>query len=296
MALISYNAYPGWRLNEVIREMMLYRGRKAADPAESLAMGRQIVQFVSEHTPNSTFFRDLIRHYQKHLSNVQDRYLLHDHLELVNDPRYFWQFIEEAKAHGLAYVGDSSAELDPWVIISEPAREMIAKMSADRLEQEQYLDFLVNRPFRGSVLCREEAAPESASPALNRVRDLYVAGNPPDMPAGTDEQGRPTFKFANGDNQIAFSDPSAIAVLRHLRRVWPSAVPFTELLAAYVNQVPADPTANKPSEAVERLLGMCHGCGVVELWSRPASVLSPTPGDIRARLAMRDGRRPTTIK
>ena len=24
---------------------------------------------------------------------------------------------------------------------------------------------------------------------------------------------------------------------------------------------------------------MCHGCGFVELWSRPTSVLSPTPGD-----------------
>jgi SAM-dependent methyltransferase/methyltransferase-like protein len=278
IALVSYNAYPGWRFNEVIREMMLYRVRKTTDPVESLALGRQIVQFVGEHTPNSTFFRDAIRHYQKHLSNVSDRYLLHDHLGLVNDPRYFWQFIEEVKAHGLAYVGDSSTEPDPWVIISEPAREMIARMSSDRLEQEQYLDFLVNRPFRGSVLCREEAARETTSPVLNRMRDLYVAGNAPDVPAGTDQRKRPVFKFGDGDNQIALSDPSAIAVLRHLRRAWPSAVPFREVLSAYVNQRAADPTANRATEAVERLLETCHGCGLVELWSRPASVLSPNPG------------------
>jgi SAM-dependent methyltransferase len=279
MALISYNVYPGWRQNEVIREMMLYRARKATDPAQSVALGRQIVQFVAEHTPDSTYFRDAIRDKQKHLSNVPDHYLFHDHLEPVNDPRYFWQFVGEAKAHGLAYVGDCSAAQDPWVIISAQAREMIAKMSGDRLEHEQYLDFLVNRAFRGSVLCREEAALEAASPAPNRVRDVHVTGCPQDVPAGTDKRGRPIFRFGNGDNQIALSNPPGIAVLRHLRRVWPSAVPFTELLTAYVNQGGADPAANNTIEAVEQLLDMCHGCGLVELWSRPTSDLSPTPGD-----------------
>ena len=170
VALISYNTYPGWRQNEAIREMMLYRGRKSTDPAESLAMGRQILPFVNDHTPNSGSFRDAIKEQMAQISNAPDKYLVHDHLEVVNNPRYFWQFIGEAKAHGLAYIGDSTAEPNPWIVISEAAREMIERMSEDRLEREQYLDFLVNRTFRGSMVCREEVAREAASPAPNRVR------------------------------------------------------------------------------------------------------------------------------
>ena len=230
IAYISYNTYPGWRLKEVAREMMLYHARQTDDPAQHMARGRQIVQFVSEHTPDAGFYRDVLRDNQKSVAAGSDEYLLHDQMEVVNDPRYFWQFIEEAKAYGLEYIGESSGDRDPWLKISGPVREMIAKMSADRLEREQYLDFLVNRTFRGSVLCLAEPA-ATTSLASDRVRDVYVAGNPPEVPAGTNAQGRESFKFGTGDYQVVLSDPQSIAVLRHLRRVWPSSMPFAELLS-----------------------------------------------------------------
>jgi SAM-dependent methyltransferase/methyltransferase-like protein len=278
IAFISYNTYPGWRLKEVAREMMLYHARQAGDAAECAARGRQIVQFVSEQTPDSGSYRNVMRDNQKGIAGGSDRYLLHDEMEVVNDPRYFWHFMEEANAHGLAYVGESSADPDPWVKISAPVREMIGKMSADWLEQEQYLDFLVNRTFRSSVLCLAETAAANASPAWNRVRDVYIAGNAPEFSAGTNAQGRASFKFGTGDYQVVLSDPRSIAVMRHLHRAWPSPVPFAELLSAYVNQPAEDPIPNNAAEILERVIEAYHSWGLVELWSRPSSVISPTPG------------------
>jgi len=278
MALVTYNAYPGWRLKEVTREMMLYHARGATDPAESLALGRQMVQFVRECTPVTTFFRDMVQDHEKRIAAASERYVIHDHMEVVNDPRYFWQFMKEAMAHGLAYVGESSADPNYWLRISDPARETIRKMSTDQLEREQYIDFLVNRTFRSTVLCRSEAAPDAASPASSRIRDVYVAGNPSEAPAGTDALGRASFKFETGDKQITLSAPSAIAILRHLRSRWPAAVPFSELLSAFVDQAAVNSAPNKTADAVERLIEAYHDWRLVELWSRPSGIIATAAG------------------
>jgi len=278
LALISYNTYPGWRVKEIAREMMLYHARNAADAAQSIARGREIVQFVSEHATDTGYYRDAMRHNHQRTLEGSDQYILHDHMETVNEPRYFWRFMEEAHTHGLAYVAESGADADPWVRISKPVREEIAKMSADRLEREQYLDFLVNRTFRSSVLCLTEAADVTKSPSPNHIRRLQVAGNPPEVDDGKNAQGLPRFKFGEGNYQVVLSDPRSIAVLRHLRRAWPASVPFAELVTAYINQSAIDPGQNKAVEALERLVEAYYGLGIVELWTGPCNRISPTPG------------------
>ena len=277
IGFVSYNTYPGWRQKEIVREMMLYHARDAADPVEQIARGREIVQFVAEHTQGPEYYREFMRQSQLLLAGKSDQFLLHDNMEAVNEPRYFRRFVEEVNASGLAYVGESGAGQDVWLKLSAPVRERIAKASANRLEREQYIDFLIVRTFRNSVLCLAEAVAEAASPASGQMRDLFVAGNPPDVPAGTNAQGRPNFKFGTGDCQFIVSDPRLIAVLRHLRRAWPAPVPFAELLSAFSDQE-ADPDPKRPAQALELEIAAYYGVGLIELWSRPSSVISLTPG------------------
>ena len=139
------------------------------------------------------------------------------------------------------------------------------------------MDFLLNRAFRESVLCRKEAMPTAMDPANDRIRSLYIAGNPTEAPAGADAQGRPLFQFSAGEQAAKKSDPRAIAAMRHLCRAWPSAVPFSEL-AAVANAQSSASQKDHPEKTAFALAGAiqtCYALRVVEMWNRPTDHISP---------------------
>ena len=90
-------------------------------------------------------------------SELPDDYLYHEHLDEVNHPVYFHEFVAHAAAHGLQYlweshVGELGTGLRPEV------REAIRGLSADLIVQQQYIDFLIHNRFRCSLLCRSVGA------------------------------------------------------------------------------------------------------------------------------------------
>ncbi|MGD0464179.1 MAG: class I SAM-dependent methyltransferase [Tepidisphaeraceae bacterium] len=279
LAYISYNTFPGWRPKGVIRDMMLYNARNAADPAERIKRGREMVQFVADHTLSTAYYRDMVREFHKSMSGDDDSYLFHDQMELINDAVYFRDFVSEAQAHGLAHLGDANAKDDYWDRIPAPLRESISKMSADTVERDQYMDFLLNRTFRQSVLCRAEAAAGADGAAASHIRKLYIAGIPEETPAGANAAGQPAIQFGNEQDKVQLSDPRPIAAMRHLCRVWPSAVSFSELAAAAFTHSPADQQdPEKTSVALAHVIETCHSLNIVELWSRPTNHISPAAG------------------
>jgi hypothetical protein len=96
--------------------------------------------------------------------------LFHDDLADNNDPIYFCDFVAHAKRHGLQFVGEVEANLnyDPNGLLP-PAMEQAA--APDRIEREQYMDFLRLRRFRQTLLCREEIAlkPEPDARQFDRL-------------------------------------------------------------------------------------------------------------------------------
>ncbi|MGD0464408.1 MAG: methyltransferase regulatory domain-containing protein, partial [Tepidisphaeraceae bacterium] len=196
-----------------------------------------------------------------------------------NDAVYFRDFVSEAQAHGLAHLGDANAKDDYWDRIPTPLRESISKMSADTVERDQYMDFLTNRMFRRSILCRAEPALGTPETAANQIRKLYIASNPTEKPAGTNAAGQPMTQFGTEHDQVQLSDPRPIAAMRHLRGAWPSAVSFSELAAAVLAQAAAnqkDPERN--AKALAHMIETCYSLGIVELWSRPTDHISPAAG------------------
>jgi len=274
LAYISYNCYPGWRLMEIGREMMLYVGGNTADPKVSAGRGREIIRLVAAHPPNQSHYRETMRTLQKSLVNESDRQILHDRMEVVNLPLYFWQFMQDCKAHGLGYVGDAWATVDPSVDLSKPALEIISKISTDALDAEQYSDFFDNRMFRSSVICHEQLISAPRSPAPGRFAKLYFAGNPPQTPAGLDAEGRAAFDFACGDFKVRVSDPRPLAVLGRLKAAAPAPVSFEELRKAVHQQVPGYFDSPEPIEALERLIQTYHRMGMIELWSNAPDFLT----------------------
>ncbi len=141
------------------------------------------------------------------------------------------------------------------------------------------MDFLTNRMFRRSILCRAEAALGTPQAAANQIRKLYVASNPTETPAGANAAGQPLTQFGTEHNQVQLSDARPIAAMRHLRGAWPSAVPFSDLATAVLVQAPANHTdPERNAEALAHMIETCYSLGIVELWSRPTDYISPTAG------------------
>src|SRR6266545_3188744 len=61
VAYISYNVYPGWRVNEVMREMMLFHTKDVKHPRERVAQARALAKWVADAQTKSTAYSLLLR-------------------------------------------------------------------------------------------------------------------------------------------------------------------------------------------------------------------------------------------
>ncbi|HEY1922238.1 MAG TPA: methyltransferase regulatory domain-containing protein, partial [Tepidisphaeraceae bacterium] len=263
--------------------------RNSTDLAERAALGREIIQFVAQQTPDTGPYGEMMRGFGKAIAAYSDSHILHDQMEAVNEPVNFQHFMSEASAHGMAYAGESSVWPHAWTRLPSELRETVLKMSKDRIEQEQHLDFLLNRAFRESILCRKEFGNIGAVSTSDLFSGLYIAGNPNEAPAGVDGQGRALFQFSAAEQTAKISDPRAIAAIRHLRRAWPSAVPFSELVNVAVGESPQRQPeyVEKTAMALAGAIQTCYALRILEIWNRPTSRISRIAGEypLASRLA-----------
>ena len=157
VAFISYNTLPGWNAVKTIRDMMLYHGQNFDDPAQKVLEARNMLKFVADNMKAETGpYKETLEAEISMLQNVSDNYLLHDHLEAVNEPCYFHEFAAKATIQGLSYLGDADL---PYMFLgnyNEKVSGTLMQMD-DAVRQEQYLDFINNRRIRMSLLVKEGA-------------------------------------------------------------------------------------------------------------------------------------------
>ncbi|WKW19710.1 methyltransferase regulatory domain-containing protein [Campylobacter fetus subsp. fetus] len=96
---------------------------------------------------------------------MKNFYILHEYLETFNDPCYFYEFVERAKNQDLEYLIDAS--MTPTYITCIDDLPQNSRPN-ERIQKEQYGDFLSNRAFRSSVLTTSKNA-SSITEALNGI-------------------------------------------------------------------------------------------------------------------------------
>jgi len=168
IAYLSYNTLPGWNMVRSLREMMLYHTSRYENPAEKAAQARSLLNFLRDNAsgdPQSPY-RQLLTSEINLLAMHPDSYFLHDHLEQHNIPHYFHQVIGLAQAAGLQYLGDAQLQTMFPQNFTQAAQDLL-HTTQDILLQEQYMDFLSNRRFRMTLLCR-------AGVSLNRTLNLQT--------------------------------------------------------------------------------------------------------------------------
>ncbi|MBU0858622.1 MAG: methyltransferase regulatory domain-containing protein, partial [Alphaproteobacteria bacterium] len=206
LAIVSYNTLPGWNAVRSLREMMLFHTNRFNTPQEKIVQAKALLNFLADNVPEGrTGYKAVIEEERKMLANTNDSYIFHDHLEHTNKQFYFNEFMQMAAKNNLAYVGDTA--LTSMFVGNMPKGALEALQAVnDIVSQEQYMDFITNRRFRNSILCKKENVIKRSLDE-NQIFDYYLA------PQMKPEEGKtkPPMNFVSG-NGGAFTANDEVAV------------------------------------------------------------------------------------
>ena len=154
IAYISYNTLPGWNMAKSVREIVQYHTQSHYIPSEKLRQARLLITFLRDNIRyKNSAYRSLLN--EELLLLEDENYFFSDYLSEHNSAYYFESFIQKAKLHKLQYLSDSNIETMFIGNFSENVGAQFKELSHDIIKTEQYLDFLTNRRFRMTLLCRE---------------------------------------------------------------------------------------------------------------------------------------------
>jgi methyltransferase-like protein/2-polyprenyl-3-methyl-5-hydroxy-6-metoxy-1,4-benzoquinol methylase len=270
VAFVSYNALPGGRIREMLREMMLFHLDGAKDLDARIQGAHEVVRWFQECRPGDGE-SGVVRDQLKSILERRPQCLYHDELGEVYHPVYFQEFVAHAGRVGLQYLSEATyhdmyAGEFPATVVEQVDRAA----GGNRIRREQYFDFLRCRMFRQTLLCRQDVA-LAAEPMAERLRRLYVssAAKPvsprPNLSEGIPEE----FRGGHGSG-ITSAHPFTKGVMQLLSEAWPQAVSFADLLASAAKLAPQSTT----TENLAAFLLATYAPGVIELHAEPAQCVS----------------------
>jgi methyltransferase-like protein/trans-aconitate methyltransferase len=273
IAFVSYNVYPGWHVHDILRAAMLYDARDARSTAERLRAARTSLEFLNDSLDVQVPYDAAVKAELTQLMAQSDGYLLHDHLEPINQPVYYREFAAHARRHGLQPAGDCVLGIRFADYLGAEAEERLAAVTPDAALKEQFRDIVRNRSVRHTLLCHE-GLEVTRGLAVEQLSGTYLAANlrPENPIIGPRTTDVVRFVAANG-LRISTGAPVIKAALAHLATAWPGYVAIEELTAAAwaALEVPGETAPDLAAETArlhENLLQCCAG-NVIELHGQP---------------------------
>ena len=237
VAYLSYNAYPGNHVRDMVRGMVKYHTAHFADPVQKVRQARGLVKFLSDSGEPREAHHELLSQELKRLERYTDAALFHDDLGSINQPFYFHEFMADATPHGLQFLAEADMEDNRREHYSPQVEAVFAGLDpADIVAQQQYLDFVKFRAFRQTLLCRDgvrvvrvvrEVQPE-------RACGMHIAGEirAASASGSADLHSHAAEIFCGPKNAEVETDrPLVKLAFAKLGALWPESVPFRELLA-----------------------------------------------------------------
>jgi SAM-dependent methyltransferase len=249
VAYVSYNAYPGSHFRDLTREMMLHHVSGIEDPKQRIAQSRALMKLLAETTPEDKPYGIVMREQFERVSKMPDEVLYHDDLNAGARAFFVRQVAEDAARAGLQYLSEANVAHTSFGGHGEKVAQVLQQISEEHfIEREQYLDFLVGRGFRESLLCRGGIAlRRDLKPSC--VTDYWISA-PVHDDGGIDPtaEGVVTVKVGKGASISTDHRLSKMALLL-LAAAWPRAIRFDDLAAQALDQLAARGTVAADREA-----------------------------------------------
>jgi len=263
IACVGYQTYPGWHLRQQLREMLTYHTRGTDDPAEKAARAHELVQFLAETAGNgddahARFLRDARQHFD-----------VDEYLHAASEPVYFRDFAARAAMHGLQYAGEAEAHDAEIDNLAPDVANKLRAFAGNTIDLQQYLDFVVNRAYRRSLLVHTGTRLDrTMNPA--RMRRLYAASACRAVSAEPDLRDVVSEGFQTETGKTFSSEHSVTkATLVELAARWPRAVAFDELAAGVEARLRFAHVQADVAGALPDLLHALFWSGVVSLHVAP---------------------------
>ena len=259
IAYVSYNALPGARVPQTLRELLALKLEGIAEPAQQIAEARRLLALLSGANQQAT----LLGPEAAALLERPDSLLFHDALAPVNDPFLFQDFAARAAAHDLQYLAEANfLEMQGGSLPADLQLELAA--GSDVVRQEQLLDYVRVRRFRQTLLCRAGIELDRGL-RLERIAQFAVSSAARASPPSAENTRRVTFEGPGGSRMTTEHDAVA-ALLQRAGEAWPGAVWVADVLGD-------DP----PRAAVDALCAAvirCYGANLVALHVHPPAPMA----------------------
>jgi methyltransferase-like protein len=285
IAYISYNALPGWNMRRSLRDMMLFHTREISEPQAKVGQARALLSFLANSVPTEgSAYGMLLKNELAFLGNQPDSFILGDLLAKENTPFYLHEFVGRAAKRGLQYLSEPTIAEMLTANFPEKVRETLAQLNNQLVAQEQYMDFLRNRAFRQTLLCRSGVSVNRnlASATLKQFAFRSLIG----APTGPVElvPGISVGFATAGGAQVASTDTLVKALLWTLSETrGVSAVAYSDLLATcrarsrpFLGEAPADLDQLEENALLANLLNLLSQ-GLIEIQIEPVKVRMEVP-------------------
>lgn len=267
VAYISYNAYPGNHLRDLVRGMMLFHTAHFEDPIDKVGQARGLLKFLADSSPKVDYYIAAIRSQFDRTRKYTDEAFFHDDLSEVNQSFYFHEFMSAAERHGLQFLGEARAnDLEAGKFTPQVMQRMSELGGAPEVVREQYKDFIRGCAFRETLLCHREVeiAPDLL---VERLPKLYASCDATSKEEEADLNDQPTLFWRKGGLEMHATHPLIGAALKYLVSQWPVAISFEALLEAA--RVAAAGDLVDESEILAHTLTSAYRIGFVELCISP---------------------------
>lgn len=230
VAYISYNTLPGWSMVRSIRDMMIYHTENIEDPKQKAQQARALLHFISEGLEgDDSSYAQFLNMEINLLKNQPDSYLLHDHLEEVNQPVYFYELAEHAAQFNLSYLSD--AYLVSMFVGNLPPHfaQEISKVKSIIIAS-QYMDFIRNQRFRATLFCHDKTPIQRNLDVASLEKFYFSYGGKRDQSLDLKnyEEGK-TMQFMSPSITLSTSNQAAKIAMRCLIES-PKPVSYSELV------------------------------------------------------------------
>ena len=240
VAYVSYNAYPGGHLREMVSGMMRFHTRNLAADSDRLQQALGLLGALLEPPVPETSFHDHLARFGERIGAMPPEQLLFDELADENRHFYFHEFVTIAGGYGLEFLAE--AELADLGRSLPPKTQALLARMPDRLTREQYLDFFLGRAFRQTLICHAGLQRPSGIDT-DVVSDLWIGG-PMESEGGERWTGA-------GGSAISTSHATTQAAFERMGSVWPGPLQGKELLAAAPSASDAGILANILRQCIE---------------------------------------------
>lgn len=267
VAYVNYLTNPGWQPHSVLGAAMRYEGRGRSSWAERLAAGRQLAEFLRASLDTELPYVDWLGGALSPVLAQTDDYVRAQYLRPTHAV-YFREFLAEARAHSLEYLGDCTQGVRYTDYLHPQTERALDALMTDPLAKEQVRDILQNKGHRQTLLGHQGHSLERTL-LIERARGLYLSARLVAKEGGAEIDAPAPTTFTGADGlSVTTPVPAMKAAIVHLANVWPGAVEFGELVDTVVDAAALARGDDVPQEEVQRLrinLLQCCSGGIIRM-------------------------------